>query len=405
MREGWREVRLGEVATVVGGGTPRTSVSDYWGGDIVWLTPAEVVAANGKAVCHSDRQITKAGLEKSGATLLPLDTVLLTSRATIGALAIAGCPLATNQGFQSLVPSEAVLPRFLMYWAQANRAEFIRRAGGSTFKEISRSEVRQVPILLPPRDEQRRIVDLIAAVDEAIEAAAISDHAAQSFNQACQDSLEERFAESVPVELGEIAEVKGGITKDSKRQSEPGLVRLPYLRVANVQRGFLDLTDMTELGVTPAKAQELQLQRGDVLLNEGGDRDKLGRGWIWEGQLRTCIHQNHVFRARLRDERFDPYYVAILTNSRAGQRWFEENGSQTTNLASINVNTIRRFPVPALKRSEQQEIVDLHMAARTLSRGAKQESGALRQLRSALLDDLLSGDHAIPASYDELLSA
>lgn len=258
-------------------------------------------------------------------------------------------------------------------------------------------------LMLPPLEEQHRIVDLIAAVNEAIDAAGQGDSAAHGFNQARQDGKDEQGTDSTLVELGEIAEVKGGITKDSKRQADPDLVRLPYLRVANVQRGFLDLTNMAEIGVAPARAEELRLQTGDVLLNEGGDRDKLGRGWVWEGQVPNCIHQNHVFRARLRDDAFDPYYVAILTNSRAGQRWFEENGSQTTNLASINVNTIRRFPVPALSRPEQHEVVALHMAAREFGRRAEEEGRLLTQLRSALLDDLLSGEHEIPASYDELL--
>jgi type I restriction enzyme S subunit len=168
--EGWRETTLGEVTTVVGGGTPRTNVSGYWGGSIPWLTPTEVVAQDGRVISRSARTITEDGLAHSGARLLPAGSVLFTSRATIGAVGICGVSLATNQGFQSFVPGPDIDARFLMFWLQFNKQSFIERAGGSTFKEISRSAVRATPILLPPLDEQRRIVEVVSSVDERLEA-------------------------------------------------------------------------------------------------------------------------------------------------------------------------------------------------------------------------------------------
>ena len=155
--------------------------------------------------------------------------------------------------------------------------------------------------------------------------------------------------------LGEIAEVKGGITKDSKREAHPEFDEFPYLRVANVQRGYLDLSHIATIRADRRKAQRLVLRPGDILFNEGGDRDKLGRGWVWEGQIKDCIHQNHVFRARLVDDRFDPYFVSLHANS-WGQKWFESHGKQTTNLASLNLTTLKSFPVPAPPMREQQMV-------------------------------------------------
>ena len=140
--------------------------------------------------------------------------------------------------------------------------------------------------------------------------------------------------------LGEIAELKGGVTKDSKRESDPEYVERPYLRVANVQRGFLNLSDITTIRVDPHRAEKFVLRPGDILFNEGGDRDKLGRGWVWEGQIENCIHQNHVFRARLTSGDFDPFFISIHANT-WGQRWFETRGKQTTNLASLNLTTLK----------------------------------------------------------------
>ena len=108
MRDGWTETTLGDIAEVVGGGTPSTSKEEFWDGDVVWLTPTEVTAIDGKVISDSKRKITQTGLQSSGARVLPKGTVILTSRASVGFVALAGTELTTNQGFQSLIPSELV---------------------------------------------------------------------------------------------------------------------------------------------------------------------------------------------------------------------------------------------------------------------------------------------------------
>jgi type I restriction enzyme S subunit len=155
--------------------------------------------------------------------------------------------------------------------------------------------------------------------------------------------------------LGEIADVVGGVTKDSKKQSDPHIPQVPYLRVANVQRGYLDLSEIAQIRVPESTATKLRLRHGDVLLNEGGDRDKLGRGWIWQGQIPNCIHQNHVFRARL-SEAMHPKLLAWYANEIA-RDWFEQNASQSVNLASISLSTIKRLPAPLPPANEQRRIV------------------------------------------------
>ncbi len=156
-------------------------------------------------------------------------------------------------------------------------------------------------------------------------------------------------------ELGTVAEVVGGVTKDVKREDDPSALETPYLRVANVQRGFLDLETVSTIRVTADKVAQLELRPGDVLFNEGGDRDKLGRGWVWEGQIAGCIHQNHVFRARLEDG-IEPKLVSMWGNT-FGRKWFEAHGKQTTNLASLNLKTLRSFPVPVAPEEEQSRIL------------------------------------------------
>jgi len=153
-----------------------------------------------------------------------------------------------------------------------------------------------------------------------------------------------------------IADVVGGITKDQKKANQPGMRKVPYLRVANVQRGFFDLSEMKSISASEDDIADLRLETGDVLFTEGGDRDKLGRGWVWSGELTECIHQNHIFRGRLVSQDMQPRLVSHHGNT-FGKEWFIKAGKQTTNLASINLGILRRFPVPIPPAAEQAEII------------------------------------------------
>jgi type I restriction enzyme S subunit len=156
-------------------------------------------------------------------------------------------------------------------------------------------------------------------------------------------------------QLGEIGEIVGGTTVDKNRRPiDP--ITLPYLRVANVQRGHLLLDKIKTVTVERKVGEALALQPGDILLNEGGDRDKIGRGWVWEGQIPQCIHQNHVFRVRLRDTSLNPYFISYFANE-FGRTFFMAEGKQTTNLASISMSKIRQLPVPIAPIAEQRRIV------------------------------------------------
>jgi type I restriction enzyme S subunit len=164
--------------------------------------------------------------------------------------------------------------------------------------------------------------------------------------------------------LDELTLFAGGITKGQKRAAGTRTRRIPYLRVANVQRGRLDLAEVKEIEATEEEIRELRLEPGDILLNEGGDIDKLGRGWIWNGEIEECIHQNHVFRARPASELIDSRFVSYYANS-IGQEFFFEAGAQTVNLASVSMTKVKSLPVPIPPIAEQREIV--HRVSRLLA--------------------------------------
>jgi type I restriction enzyme S subunit len=156
--------------------------------------------------------------------------------------------------------------------------------------------------------------------------------------------------------LARIADINGGITKDQKRSRTPTMREVPYLRVANVQRSYLDLHEIKTIFAEDEDIAAMRLRKGDVLFTEGGDRDKLGRGWVWNDEIEECIHQNHIFRARLCLPLVEPKFVSYHGNF-FGQQWFTATGKQTTNLASINKGVLSRFPVPLAPLNEQSRIV------------------------------------------------
>ena len=156
--------------------------------------------------------------------------------------------------------------------------------------------------------------------------------------------------------LSHIADLKGGLTKGHQYRKDQVLRNIPYLRVANVQRGYLDLRRLSTIETTQETIDLLRLIPGDVLFTEGGDRDKLGRGWVWKGEVDECIHQNHVFRSRLLQNTVVPEIVSWWGNS-FGQDFFTRVGKQTTNLASINLNVLSQFPIPLPPLAEQHRIV------------------------------------------------
>ena len=156
--------------------------------------------------------------------------------------------------------------------------------------------------------------------------------------------------------LGNLAEVRGGVTKGRKFGGKR-TVKVPYLRVANVQSGYLDLDIVKEIDVLPEEVAEYQLRLGDILFTEGGDRDKLGRGAVWHEEVPVCIHQNHIFRARLRTTDVLPEYISFMSQSLFGRDYFSAVASQTVNLASINITNLRSFPIPLAPSQEQFRVV------------------------------------------------
>ena len=163
----WKEVKLGEVAEIIGGGTPSTTMTNYWNGGIVWFNPSEI--GKKKYVSNSNRTISHQGLSNSGARLLPKGTVLLTTRATIGEIAIANVECTTNQGFQSVITGCEANNEYVYYFLSTQKEYLLRHSSGSTFRETPSSVIRNLPLHLPSLPEQQKIAALLSLIDKRIE--------------------------------------------------------------------------------------------------------------------------------------------------------------------------------------------------------------------------------------------
>ena len=189
-----------------------------------------------------------------------------------------------------------------------------------------------------------------------------------------------------------VAEVQGGLTL-GKNYGAVALVEYPYLRVANVQDGYLDLSDVATVMVPETEAESCLLKAGDVLMNEGGDADKLGRGCIWAGEIAPCLHQNHVFAVRPRLVCSE--WLNAWTSTEIAKAFFESHAKQSTNLASISATNIKELPIPIPPADEQIAIV-AHIAAETakldtLRAATERTIALLKERRAALIAATVTG--------------
>lgn len=259
-----------------------------------------------------------------------------------------------SSAMKILTPNTAlVLPRFIYYRMQ------IIQFDCSTHKRYWIQQYSKIKVAIPPISEQERIVarieELFSELDNGVETLRKTKQQLAVYRQAVISTAFPKMNADNTVRLDEIADITGGITK-GRDLSKQETVYLPYLRVANVQNGYLDLSQMKNIEVKVSEVEKYLLQVGDVLYTEGGDRDKLGRGTVWRDEISNCVHQNHVFRARLDQTRARPQYVAYWSMSAFARNYFYAKGKQSVNLASINKTVLSALSIPLPSITEQDKV-------------------------------------------------
>ncbi|MGK7754934.1 MULTISPECIES: restriction endonuclease subunit S [unclassified Roseovarius] len=342
----WDQVAIGEVAEIVSGATPKSSVADYWGGDVAWATPTDLSKLKGKHLAHTERTITRKGLSSCAARVLPANSVLFSSRAPIGLVAINTKPMATNQGFKSFVPSNELDANFLFWWLNANRQRLEDLGTGATFKEVSKRVVSEVQIPLPPIGEQRRIAAILDKAD------AIRRKREQALDQA-DEFLKSVFVdmfgdpasgttEFATTPLGELVDPSRGISYGIVQRGPETPNGVPVVRISNIVTDRFDGMHLVRTSKEiSSKYRRTVLKGGELLLSIRGT---VGRVAISPAEAAGFNVSREVAVIPLLDG-VDPVFVRALMLTDGAQRFMTENIKGVAQ-RGINLKDVRLLPVP-----------------------------------------------------------
>jgi len=321
--EDWEQRKLGEIATVTGGGTPSTNISEYWNGDIDWYSPVEI--GENRYVSGSIRKITKLGLEKSSAKILPVGTVLFTSRAGIGNTAILQVEGCTNQGFQSITPNLNELDTYFLYTMTPKLKRYGEITGaGSTFVEVSGKQMEQMNLMVPSLEEQKRVSELFKTMDDAITLHQRKLENLKLKKKALLQKLFPKNGEQFPelrfpgftdaweqCKLGDMGETFTGLTGKTKEDFGHGEARyITYLNVFQNTMSDLTMVDSVEIDKT-----QNEVCYGDILFTTSSETpEEVGMTSVWLGTDDNTYLNSFCFGYRLSVE-VDLYFMGYLLRS------------------------------------------------------------------------------------------
>jgi type I restriction enzyme S subunit len=409
MRELWKQVKLGDVATIASSGVDKH------------ISPGEVaVRLCNYLNVYRQRRLTRDTHFSSGTatpaeiarfTLAKGDVLITKDSETPDDIGVPSVVVDDLIGvicgyhLALIRPAHDLASHFLLHYLQSDAAKrhFLRTASGLTRFGLGIRAISSLAVSLPSSGEQSAIASILDAVDTVLECTRTVNDRAKDLDHSLLHELLERglsprrsgrqkyLSHWSVKRVDQVAEVGSGVTL-GKDVSGYKSIELPYLRVANVQDGHLNLSTIKTVRVRVDEVDSYRLETGDVLMTEGGDIDKLGRGTIWESQIENCLHQNHIFRIRADRALLEPDFFSLVVESDIAKRYFNRVAKRTTNLASTNKTQVRafQFPVPPTTE-EQREIVAIMKASKRTLAGLSAKLTALRQLKISLLHDLLIG--------------
>lgn len=385
----WIEARLGEVARVVGGSTPSTSDPSNFGGDVVWVTPFDLGRLQSPLIQGSARTITSASRVAAGIELLPPGTVVMSSRAPIGYLGVAGTSLATNQGCKSFVPGPQIDTWFL-YYTLRSQVETIRSMGaGATFPEVSKADLEEFVVRFPSLAKQRRIAAELSTELKFVRGlgATLAHRRAElrSLRARCLANRIETKAASGWVErrLGDVVQIQLG--KMLSPASKTGIRSMPYLRNANVQWDRFDLTDVYEMDFSENEEDKFRLKVGDVLVCEGGQP---GRAAIWAGEIERCCYQKSLHRLRPIGDAVDARFLLyrLWLGSLRGEFVDDQSATTIAHLPAVRLASLRvRLPKIAEQRRLAAAIQAEIIALNAIEASVRIQEAAVSELSAALI--------------------
>lgn len=368
----WEWFALGDICEVITGTTPTKLVANNYGGETPFIKPPDILDAP-IAVSDTGERLSAYGVQQ--ARVAPPNTVLVTCIGILGRVGLLQVRSAFNQQINAILENDSLEGKFIFYLAQSTmfREQLKSFATGTTIPIINKSNFAKIRVPIPSKLTQRLIVakldTLFADLDRAVARLQAAREKIKTYRQSVlKHAFEGKLTHpdvkngELPegwkwVNLADISDITGGVTK-GKDYGSRKTIDLPYLSVANVQDGYLDLSQVKTIQVPIEEKTKYKLQLGDVLYTEGGDKDKLGRGTVWKNEIENCIHQNHIFRARPNESKVHPEYLAYYSQGVQARNYFYSRGKQTTNLASINLSILKELPVALCALREQEHVIE-----------------------------------------------
>ena len=381
--------KLGDICTFQSGGTPSKSNSEYFNGSIPWIT---TVALTGDYIDKNDAVdwITDKAIQESAAKIVPENSIMVGTRVGIGKVAINAVPMSTSQDIVSLINIDDTKwdKKFLCKVILARNNVLLSQARGATIKGIKIDTLAKLEIPEIPLNEQRHIAAVLDKVSGLI---AKRREQLDKLDELVKARFVEMFGDPVlnPMDwptyhLADMADIVSGITKGRKTK-EQNLIEVPYMAVSNVKDGHIDWTTIKTILATQSEIDQYRLLPDDVLMTEGGDPDKLGRGAIIQKPLENCIHQNHIFRVRLNENMILPVYFAEFLQHQKAKQYFLRCAKQTTGIASINMAQLKGLPTLVPPRALQMDFTNTVEQINKSKLTIQQSLDKLEVLKKALM--------------------
>ncbi|MHB8288799.1 MAG: restriction endonuclease subunit S [Acidimicrobiales bacterium] len=390
---GWIEVPIGMVCEVAGGSTPRTNVAEYWGGDIPWLTPDDLSRDRSQYVGDGRRCLTEAGYSSCSTQLIPAGSVLYTSRAPIGYVAIAKQAVCTNQGFKSFVPPPGLSSRYL-YWYLRWATPMIRNLGsGTTFAEISGKVAKTIPLRLPPSSEQERIV---AAIEEQLSRLDTAEQLLRSARSRL-DPLVVSFidvaTDGFPTKpLGELIRepLRNG---HSAKRSTTGSIPVFTLTAVTTRTFSQANTKLTD--ADPQRVGDLWAEPGDIFVERSNTPELVGTAALYAGPARRAIFPDLLIRVRCGPQLL-PEYAELGLRSTRVRRYFQRVAKGIAgSMPKIDQDTVLAAELPLPPVADQarlvQEVAQNLSITESLATAVDHALKRSGQLRRAVLSRALTG--------------
>lgn len=348
-----RAARLGEVTAIVSGATPRTGVGGYWDGDVAWATPADLSKLDGAYISTTARRLTQAGVRSCATSILPVGTVLLSSRAPIGHVAINSVPMATNQGFKSLIPGAEIDAKYLYHWLRMQTQHLQTLGNGATFKELSKKTVERVEVPLPALPEQRRIA---AILDHSDILRANRRQVLAHLDNLTQSIFHDTFGgkDQTVQPLRSLVDADDRMNYGVVQPGPPVTLGVPLIRVSNLLGGGVDRGTLKQISASVDKAHARSRIRGnEVLVSSVGTVGAISLTGPEDigSNIARAITRVPISDVILRR------YVAAYLRTRAAQDFFISE-LRTVAQPTLNVGQLAQTPIPIPTQEEMRTFVD-----------------------------------------------